>query len=200
MRLIDADEFFRNYPELAIEPYINAPTIEQKYYERIIAQINPNISDEDIEKFKAIWQRTNNKGLFAINEDRPTEKPDPEADPKSGDLISRENLREQIDDCKYFNNSFQKMTVAEFLTIVHDIINDVPTIELTEEQAIDKLHETGWLIRHDKEMTERPHIIDNCDMNVFEPEKMIQTPSCLTNPERHEELLERYKEGEYGER
>ena len=27
---------------------------------------------------------------------------------------------------------------------------------ITEEQAIDKLHETGWLPRHDKEMTERP--------------------------------------------
>lgn len=26
-RLIDADEFFENYPELAIEPYINAPTV-----------------------------------------------------------------------------------------------------------------------------------------------------------------------------
>ena len=78
-------------------------------------------------------------------------------------------------------------------------IDNAPTVEITEEQAIDKLHETGWLIRHDKEMTERPHIIDNCDMNIFEPEKMIQTPSCLTNPERHEELLERYKEGEYGE-
>ena len=29
--------------------------------------------------------------------------------------------------------------------------------DITEEQAIDKLHETGWLPRHDKEMTERPH-------------------------------------------
>lgn len=28
MRLIDADEFFKNFPELAIEPYINAPTVE----------------------------------------------------------------------------------------------------------------------------------------------------------------------------
>ena len=28
MRLIDADEFFENYPELAIEPYINAPTVD----------------------------------------------------------------------------------------------------------------------------------------------------------------------------
>lgn len=47
---------------------------------------------------------------------------------------------------------------------------------------------------------ERPYVIDNCDMNVFEPEKYlrpekkIQTPSCLTNPERQAELLERYKE------
>ena len=36
-------------------------------------------------------------------------------------------------------------------------IDNAPTVEITEEQAIDKLHETGWLIRHDKEMTERPH-------------------------------------------
>lgn len=57
-----------------------------------------------------------------------SEKPGPEADPKSGDLISREDLREQIDDCEYFDSSFQKMTVAEFLTIVHDIINDAPTV------------------------------------------------------------------------
>lgn len=28
MRLIDADEFFKNFPELAIEPYIDAPTVD----------------------------------------------------------------------------------------------------------------------------------------------------------------------------
>ena len=39
---------------------------------------------------------------------------------------------------------------------VFQIIDTAPAIEITEEQAIDKLHETGWLIRHDKEMTERP--------------------------------------------
>ena len=33
---------------------------------------------------------------------------------------------------------------------------NAPTVEITEEQAIDKLHETGWLPLHDKEMTERP--------------------------------------------
>lgn len=41
--------------------------------------------------------------------------------------------------------------------LVRGIAENAPTVELTEEQAIDKLHETGWLIRHDKEMTERPH-------------------------------------------
>ena len=43
-----------------------------------------------------------------------------------------------------------------------------------------------------------------CQTNDFEdlideaptinPEKKLQTPSCLTNPERQAELLERYKE------
>lgn len=127
-----------------------------------------------------------------------SEKPGPEADPKSGDLISRENLREQIDDCEYFNSSFQKMTVAEFLTIVHDIINDAPTVET--KTISDCVVAYGDGFETARRLYERPHTIDNCDMNVFEPEKMIQTPSCLTNPERHEELLERYKEGEYGER
>ena len=28
MRLFNADEFFKNYPELAIEPYINAPIVK----------------------------------------------------------------------------------------------------------------------------------------------------------------------------
>lgn len=32
----------------------------------------------------------------------------------------------------------------------------LPTVDITEEQAIDKLHETGWMQRHDKEMTKRP--------------------------------------------
>lgn len=43
----------------------------------------------------------------------------------------------------------------DFICEVIMTIDNAPTVELTEEQAIDKLHETGWLIRHDKEMTER---------------------------------------------
>lgn len=34
--------------------------------------------------------------------------------------------------------------------------------------------------------------IDNAP--TINPEKKLQTPSCLTNPERQAELLERYKE------
>lgn len=30
-----------------------------------------NITDEEIKKFKLIWQRANSKGLLAINEDKP---------------------------------------------------------------------------------------------------------------------------------
>lgn len=43
-----------------------------------------------------------------------------------------------------------------WLQYSRELIDNAPTVELTEEQAIDKLHETGWLPRHDKEMTERP--------------------------------------------
>lgn len=38
MRLIDADEFFKNYPELDIEPYNNAPTIEERPHGKWIKQ------------------------------------------------------------------------------------------------------------------------------------------------------------------
>lgn len=49
----------------------------------------------------------------------------------NNDLISREALRKQIDDYKYFYSSFEKMTVAEFLTIVHEFIDNAPTIPQT---------------------------------------------------------------------
>lgn len=45
----------------------------------------------------------------------------------------------------------------DFICEVIMTIDNAPTVELTEEQAIDKLHEIGWIIKHDKEMTERTH-------------------------------------------
>lgn len=35
----------------------------------------------------------------------------------------------------------------------------------------------------------------NCGADMRKNEKKVQTPSCLTDPDRHAELLERYKEG-----
>ena len=43
-------------------------------------------------------------------------------------LIDADALKEQIEDCRYFNSSFQKFTVAEFLTIVNDFIDNAPTV------------------------------------------------------------------------
>lgn len=43
----------------------NAPTIN-------FSLILDNITEEDIEKFKVIWQRAHSKGLFIINEEKPT--------------------------------------------------------------------------------------------------------------------------------
>ena len=58
-------------------------------------------------------------------------------------LIDADTLLEELKKTgRYFQSKFD--------------IENAPTVELTEEQAIDKLHETGWLPRHDKEMTERP--------------------------------------------
>ena len=39
----------------------------------------------------------------------------------------------------------------------------------------------------------RTNFCPNCGADM-RPEKKLQTPSCLTNPERQAELLERYKE------
>lgn len=40
---------------------------------------------------------------------------------------------------------------------------------------------------------ENPKFCPDCGSDM-RPEKKLQTPSCLTNPERQAELLERYKE------
>lgn len=72
------------------------------------------------------------------------------------DLISRSELKKAVND--FFDNHFKGLVPNELITYaeaVDNAIDSTLTVEFTEEQAIDKLHETGWLIRHDKEMTER---------------------------------------------
>lgn len=75
MRLIDADQFKENilsglyiYCQENKEDIANAIDSEPT----IIPSLNlDNITEEDIEKFKMIWQRANSKGLLTINVDRP---------------------------------------------------------------------------------------------------------------------------------
>jgi hypothetical protein len=76
-----------------------------------------------------------------------------------GDLISREALKKALNAncdtlCPDKNTNWCEHCCPH--NDFEDLIDNDPTVELTEEQAIDKLHETGWLPRHDKEMTERP--------------------------------------------
>ena len=74
----------------------------------------------------------------------------------NNDLISREALKKAIE------KAFEEVNLSEYeacvcvCEIYDKQIDNAPTVDITEEQAIDKLHKTGWLPMHDKEMTERP--------------------------------------------
>lgn len=60
-------------------------------------------------------------------------------------------------------------------------IDNAMTVEITEEQAIDKLHETGWLQEHDKQMTERPQgeWIENVERRgCFAGDKTVYSYTC----------------------
>ena len=71
----------------------------------------------------------------------------------NNDLISRSSLKEKA----FITQQCNGCEIENIAVVSVGAIDNAPTVELTEEQAIDKLRETGWLIRHDKEMTERPH-------------------------------------------
>lgn len=68
------------------------------------------------------------------------------------DLISREYIKAFV--CEYEKFNGKETEIVKAIPI--QAIDNAPTVDITEEQAIDKLHETGWMQRHDKEMTKRP--------------------------------------------
>lgn len=71
-------------------------------------------------------------------------------------LIDADVLKMELEGSKYIlPNDLNRLLNSEINRCI-EAIDYAPTVELTEEQAIDKLHKTGWLPRHDKEMTERP--------------------------------------------
>ena len=59
-------------------------------------------------------------------------------------------------DADAFKKQLEESYEYTELSEVIEMLDNASTVDITEEQAIDKLHETGWLPRHDKEMTERP--------------------------------------------
>lgn len=68
-------------------------------------------------------------------------------------LIDADELKKKLRLVQDFIENYENI-----LNAVFNLINNAPTVEpeITEKQAIDKLHETGWIVRHDMEMTERP--------------------------------------------
>lgn len=74
----------------------------------------------------------------------------------SGDHISRSEIRKAIEELPNANPSYSHTCDVVERDEVFEIIDNAQAVEITEEQAINKLHETGWLIEHDKEMTTRP--------------------------------------------
>lgn len=92
----------------------------------------------------------------------------------NNDLISRSELKTDLK--QYFSDGTLESVSAKLaFNMILRKIDEAPTIEITEEQAIDKLHETGWLIRHDKEMTERPQgeWIAREDMDYLDENKVV---------------------------
>ena len=64
--------------------------------------------------------------------------------------------------------------------------------QITEEQAIDKLHETGWLIKHDKEMTDRPQKVVTIPHELIE--KLVLCVVDTVENIDWDKALEAYKE------
>lgn len=83
-------------------------------------------------------------------------------------------------DANALKKEIHELAIPIFEKMVLKAIDNAPTVELTEEQAIDKLHETGWLIRHDKEMTERPQTFD-CTNCKYESQRLIDEPCTDCN-------------------
>ena len=70
-----------------------------------------------------------------------------------GDLISRSALKKCAIPCEIHNGTLTELCVPLYQ------IDNAPTVEITEKQAILFLINSGWLVNHDKELRgkwERP--------------------------------------------
>lgn len=67
----------------------------------------------------------------------------------NNDLISREALKEEVRK-RVIGNNLDVFVAKNIMCLIDNALAISP--EITEEQAIDKLRETGWLQQHDKEL------------------------------------------------
>ena len=65
------------------------------------------------------------------------------------------------------------------IDVYQNCINNAPVVEITEEMAIDKLHETGWMQAHDKAMTETPY---GCYASIQRAYKEGKYKGFMMNP------------------
>lgn len=141
----------------------------------------------------------------------------------NNDLISRSELKTDLQ--QYFSDGTLDSVSAKLaFNMILRKIDNAPTVDLWQmrqeatENALKKAEvlyarpqgEWGkWVVTEihcpecseyfvpDCYSKEELNKCPNCGADLH-PEKKLQTPSCLTNPERQAELLERYKEGGKG--
>ena len=88
-------------------------------------------------------------------------------------LIDANALEKMAIPCEIHNGALTELCVPLYQ------IRTAPTVDITEEQAIDKLHETGWMQKHDKEMTERTtgkecELFKRAFLNAVETSNLIE--------------------------
>lgn len=108
-------------------------------------------------------------------------------------LSTKENIR-AILECNFAGFKDEYIEIA--LDRIMEIIDDAPEFKITEEQAIDKLHETGWLIKHDKEMTERPQKVVTIPHELIE--KLVLCVVDTVENIDWDKAIETYKERPHG--
>lgn len=69
-RLIDADDFFRTFPELAIEPYINAPTVKENFEKQKLVNNSHKLVKDLVKEWIPVSERLPDKeGHYIISTD-----------------------------------------------------------------------------------------------------------------------------------